>query len=146
MPKTDGITSRSKEPYAIINEGNTSLNESKCSSDPRKMPAEMYFNEKTEIERHKLAIPKPWFAPAIFDGISSSISKDIPVSDSLVFEEFCPVSSQTIPHTTTIYEKYHNTETNQPMQVSSTTDFSRESRLHPRIFVDKISKWSIFKK
>ena len=106
------------------------------------MPAEMYFNEETEIERHKLAIPKPWFSPSFSVDNSNSISKDTPVSDSLVFEEFRPVSVQSIPHTPNLY---HNTETNQPIQESSTIDVSRDSRLCPRSFVDKISKWSIFK-
>ena len=109
------------------------------------MPIKMNFNEDTEIERHKLAIHKPWFSPSF--SVNNSVSpKDIPVSDSLVFKEFHPVSVQSIPNTLNIYDINHNAGTNQPTQQTSTTDFSRESRLRPRIFVDKISKWSTFKK
>ena len=128
-------------------EGNTSIDDTKCSSFSEKMPVEMNFNEDTEIERHKLAIHKPWFSPSFL--VNNSVSpKDIPVSDSLVFKEFHPVSVQSIPNTPNIHDIYHklNAGTNQPTQESSATDFSRESRLRPRIFVDKICKWSLFKK
>ena len=112
MPKTDGVTSRCKQPCSLNNEGNTSLKETKCSCDPRKMPAEMYFNEETEIDRHNLVIPKPWVSPSFSVENSNSISKDILVSDSKVFEEFRPVSVKPSPYTLNIYDIFHNTETN----------------------------------
>ena len=145
MPRADDSTCWDKKPNAIDNEGNTSIDDTnlKCSSFSEKMPIKMNFNEDTEIERHKLAIHKPWFSPSFL--VNNSISpKDIPVSDSLVFKEFHPVSAQSILNTPNKYDMYHNAGTNQPTQESSTTDFSRESRLRPRIFADKISKWSIF--
>ena len=110
-----------------------------------KMPVEMNFNEDTEIERHKLAIHKPWFSPS-FSVDNSVSSKDIPVSDSSVLKEFHPVAVQSIPNASNIYDIYHNTGTKGYTQESPSTDVSRESRLRPRIFVEKMSKWSTFKK
>ena len=111
----------------------------KCSSFSEKMQFEMNFNEGTEIERHKLAIHKPWFSPS-FSVDNSVSSKDIPVSDSSVLKEFHPVAVQSIPNASNRYDIYHNTGTNQNTQESTSTDVSREIRLRPRLVVDMISK------
>ena len=68
------------------------------------------------------------------------------MSDPLVSKEFNPDVVQSIPNTSNIYDGYHNTGTNRQIQGSSSTDLSMKSRLRPRIFVDKISKLSIFQK
>ena len=99
----------------------------------------------TEIERHKLVIDKPWFSPSL-SGINSFSSIDSPMSAPLVSEEFNPDAVHSIPNTSSIYDVYNYTETNQHIQGSSDTDRSRESRLRPRFVVDKISKLSIFLK
>ena len=59
MPKADDITCWDKKPNAIDNEGNTSIDDTKCSFYSEKMPVKMKSNEDTEIERHNLTIHKP---------------------------------------------------------------------------------------
>ena len=101
MPKADDITCWDKKPNAIDNEGNTSIDDTKCSFYSEKMPVEMKSNEDSEIERHKLAIHKPWFSPST--SVDNSVSsKDIPVSDSSVLKEFHPVAVQSIPNASNI--------------------------------------------
>ena len=51
---------------------------------------------------------------------------------------------QTIPDTFHIYDTYKHSGINQEIQVSTSTDTTRECRLRPRVKVDKISKWFIF--
>ena len=132
MPKADDITCWDKKPNAIDNEGHTSIDDTNCSSYSGKMPVKMNFNEDTEIEIHKLVIHKPWFSPSF--SVNNSVSnKDIPVSDSLVFKEFHPVSVQSIPNTPNIYMIY----------------IIVQERLNPHKNrqpqnIDKFSKWSIF--
>ena len=66
--------------------------------------------------------------------------------DSRVSEKFHPCSAQPIPNTPNIYDMYQSTEAKQLIQESSCTDILRENRsLHPRVFVNKISKWFLLK-
>ena len=44
IPKSEGTTFCAKKPNAFRNEGNTSIEETKCSSYPGKMPVKMNFN------------------------------------------------------------------------------------------------------
>ena len=54
MPKADDITCWDKKPNTIDNEGNTSIDDTKCSCFLEKMPVKMHFNQDNKIERHKL--------------------------------------------------------------------------------------------
>ena len=118
---------------------------SKCSGYAEKMIVEIKSNEETEIGRHKLVTDKPWFSSS-FSVANSSFANDNPVSDLSVSKEFNPDAVQSIPNTMNIYYIYHDTGTNHQIQESTSTDRSRESRLRPRTFVDKISKLFVFKK
>ena len=103
----------------------------------------MKSGEDTENVGHKLAIHKPWFSHNL--SVDNSVScKSIPVSDSSVLKESVHIAVQSIPDTSHIYDIYQYTGINQRTQESSSTDVPRESRLRPRVIVDKISKWFIF--
>ena len=92
-----------------------------------------------------MTIDKSWF-PSSHSVDHSSFALDNPVSDLSVSEEFNPDTVQSIPNTLNIYDIYHKSGTNHQTQESTSTDQSRESRLRPRMFVDKISKLFILKK
>ena len=109
------------------------------------MTAEIRSNEETEIGRHKLVTDKPWFSSS-FSVTNSSFANDNLVSDLSVSKEFNPDTVQSIPNTINIYDIYHKSGTNHQTQESTSTDQSRESRLRPRIVVDKIIKLFVFKK
>jgi len=137
--KTNAITSYYGLSNADLNERTTNIDDKKYPSISEKMTAEMKFCENIESKGHKLAIHKPWFSHNL--SIDNSISfKDIPVCDSSVLKESSPIAVQSIPDASNIYDIYLNTGTNQKTQDSSSTDVSRESRLRPRLVVDKISK------
>ena len=123
----------------------SSIDDAKICSYAERMTTEIKSNEDTEIERHKLMTDKSWF-PSSLSVDHSSFAYDNPVSDLSVSEEFNPDTVQSIPNTLNIYDIYHKSGTNDPIQESTSTDQSRESRLRPRMFVDKISKLFILKK
>ena len=112
----------------------------------KKMTAEIRSNEETEIGRHKLVTDKPRFPSSSLSVTNSIFANDNPVSDLSVPKEFNPDAVQSIPNTINIYDIYHDTGTNHQILESTSTDRSRESRLHPRTFVDKVSKLFVFKK
>ena len=104
---------------------------------------EMISGEDIGDVGHKLAIHKPWFPHNL--SIDNSVSlKSFPVSDSAVLQESVHVVVQSIPDTSHIYDIYQHTGINQGAQDSSSTEIPRESRLRPKVKVDKISKWFIF--
>ena len=138
--RTDGITLCNKKSKATINERIMSIDDSKCSTTTG-----IKSNEETETGRHKLATNKPWFSSSVSVAYSSFAS-DNPVSDLSVSKEFNHDTVQSIPNTFSIYDIYHKSGTNLQIQESISTDQSRESRLRPRTFVDKISKLFVFKK
>ena len=144
-PKTDRITLCNKKSKVTINERIINIDDFKCSSNAEKMTAEIKSNEETEIGRHKLVTDKPWFSSS-FSVANSIFANDNPVSDLSVSKEFNPDTVQSIPNTINIYDIYHKSGTNHQTQESTSTDQSRESRLRPRIVVDKISKLFVFKK
>ena len=151
--KMDRITLCKKESKVNITEKIININDTKISSiDDAKicsyaerMTTEIKSNEDTEIERHKLMTDKSWFLSSLSVD-HSSFAYGNPVSDLSVSEEFNPDTVQSIPNTLNIYDIYHKSGTNDPIQESTSTDQSRESRLRPRMFVDKISKLFILKK
>ena len=121
----------------------TNLYDKNCSSFSDKDTTEMKLGEDIEDVGHKLAIHKPWFSHSL--SIDNSIPlKSIPMSDSAVLQEIVHSAVQSIPDTSRIYDTYKHTGINQGIQESSSTDTPRESRLRPRVKVDKISKWFIF--
>ena len=102
----------------------------------------MKLGENIEDVGHKLAIHKPWFSHCL--SIDNSIPlKSIPVSDSIVSQESVHIAVQSIPDTSHIHDIYQHIGINQGTQDSSSTEIQRESRLRPRVKVDKISKWFI---
>ena len=126
--KTVGITSLSKQPCAINNEGNTSLNDSKCSSDPRKCQLRFISLRKLKLRDTN------WWYPSHGFLLQVCLLNQIKFwshSSSTVSKHFCPFPVQSIPSMPSIYATYQITETKQPVQQSSCTDNSRDSRLHP---------------
>ena len=144
-PKTDRITFCNKKSKVTVNEKIINIDDFKCSSYAVKMIAEIRSNEKTEIGKHKLVTDKPWFSSS-FSVANSSFANDNLVSDLSVSKGFNPDAEQSIPNTINIYDIFHKSGTNHQTQESTSTDQSRESRLRPRIVVDKISKLFILKK
>ena len=121
----------------------TNLYDKNCSSCSDKDTTEMKLGEDIEDVGHKLAIHKPWFSHSL--SIDNSILlKSIPVSDSIVSQESVHIAVQSIPDTSHIHDIYQHIGINQGTQDLSSTEIQRESRLRPRVKVDKISKWFIF--
>ena len=121
----------------------TNSDDIKCSSLSDKDIAEMKSGEDIGNVGHKLAIHKPWFSHNL--SVDTSVSlKSFPVSDSAVLQESVHVAVQSIPDTSHINDIYQHTGINQGAQDSSSTEIPKESRLRPRVKVDKISKWFIF--
>ena len=123
----------------------SSIDDAKIRSYAERMTTEIKSNEDAEIERHKLMTDKPRF-PSSLSVDHSSFAYGNPVSDLSVSEEFNPDTVQSIPNTLNIYDIYHESGTNDLIQESISTDQSKESRLRPIMFVDKISKLFILKK
>ena len=123
----------------------TNLDDKKCSSFSDIDTTEIKLGEDIEDVGHKLAIHKPWFSHSL--SIDNSIPlKSIPMSDSAVLQEIVHSAVQSIPDTSRIYDTYKHTGINQGIQESSSTDTPRESRLRPRVKVDKISMWYFLRK
>ena len=133
FPSCDGISN------ADLMDRATNFNDNKCSSLSVKTTADMKSGEDVENVGHKLTIHKPWFSHNLSTNNSVSL-KNIPVSDSSVLKESVHVAVKSILDTSHIYDIYQHTEINQKTQESSSTDVPRESRMRPRVVVDKISK------
>jgi hypothetical protein len=120
----------------------TNSDDKKCSSFSDKDTTEIKLGENIEDVGHKLAIHKPWFSHSLSIDYSIPL-KSIPVSDSIVSQESVHIAVQSIPDTSHIHDIYQHIGINQGTQDSSSTEIQRESRLRPRVKVDKISKWFI---